>query len=122
MADLAKWPELERMENLLDPEGAAIAPVEIRFAVKPDPGEKWGEDLAAECTVGGQPAPSPGATLSFREWEKDPDPTYYCYALARNVREGDKVTLKLRGGKDKATTVWEKEFQVSAEGDTLALK
>lgn len=122
MADLAKWPELERMENPLDPAGAAIAPVEIRFAVKPDPGEEWGGDLAAECTVGGRPAPSPGAALSFREWEKDPDPTYYCYALARNVREGDKVTLKLRGGKDKATTVWEKEFQVSAEGGALELK
>jgi hypothetical protein len=122
MGDLAKWPELEHLANPLDPEGAAITPVEIRFAVRPDPGEKWGKDLAAECTVGGQPAPSPGAALSFQQWEKDAEPTYYCYALARNVKDGDTVTLRVRSGKDKAETVWEKEFHVHAEGGSLELK
>ncbi len=49
MAKLAKWPELEILSNPLEPEAAGLAPVEIRFQVKPEPGETWDADLAAAC-------------------------------------------------------------------------
>ena len=126
MAQLAKWPEIEVEKNPLDPEGAAVAPAEIRFQIKPGAGEEWDTHLAAECTVGDREAPTPGAALSFREWEKDAEPTYYCYALARDLRDGEKVTLKVRPhGKGKhggSEAVWEQEFQVRAEGDAFRLE
>ena len=126
MAELAKWPELERLENPLDPEAAPVAPVEIRFQVKPGPEDEWSDDLAAECSVANQPAPSPGAVLSFREWEKDPVPTLYCYALARELREGEKVTLKVhprdKHDRAKAEVLWEKDFRVRVDGKTIRLE
>jgi hypothetical protein len=126
MAELAKWPELERLDDPLDPEAAGVAPVEIRFQVKPGPGEKWGSELAAECSVGGHPAPSPGAVLSFREWEKDPVPTLYCYALAGSLHEGEQVTLKVhprdKHDQEKAEVLWEKEFTVRADGGGYRLE
>lgn len=126
MPELAKWPEVEVDRNPLDPEGAAVSPAEIRFQVRPGPGEEWGTDLAAECSVAGRPASSPGAVLSFRAWEKDPDPTLYCYALARDLRDGEKVTLKVLP-RDKPhgaepNVLWEQEFQVRTEGDTYRLE
>jgi hypothetical protein len=126
VAELAKWPELERLDNPLDPEAASLAPVEIRFQVKPGPGEKWDAELAAECSVADRPAPSPGAVTSFGAWEKDETPTLYCYALARNVRDGDTVKLKVhpRDKHHRETTevLWEKEFRVRADGDKLKLE
>jgi hypothetical protein len=114
MAELAKWPELEILNNPLEPEAAALAPVEIRFQVKPGPEEKWDSELAAECSVADQLAPTPGAVLSFREWEQDSDPTLYCYAIARNLQEGTQVKLKVRPraerGREEPDIVWEKEF------------
>jgi hypothetical protein len=126
MAELARWPELERLDNPLEPEAAALAPVEIRFQVRPEPGEDWGPDLAAVCSVEGRPAPSPGAVTSFQGWEKDDTPTFYCYALARNLREGDKVKLQVRprtaDAPEDDVTLWEKEFRVRWEGDKLRLE
>lgn len=126
MAELAKWPELEMLTNPLDPEANAIAPVEIRFQVKPEPGETWDSDLTAECSVADRPATVPGAVLSFQEWEQDPDPTLYCYAIARNVKEGAKVKLRVRPREEKegkeSKLVWEQEFQVRQEGDKLRLE
>lgn len=126
MADLAKWPELERQDNPLEPEMAALAPVEIRFQVKPDAGEKWDAELAAECSVAGRPAPSPGAVMSFAAWEKDQTPTFYCYALARELRDGDQVKLKVhpRDKRDQPTSevLWEKDFRVRVEGDEYRLE
>ena len=126
MAELAKWPELEVQANPLDPEAAPIAPVEIRFQVKPEPGEKWDAELSAECSVAGQSAPTPGAVLSFREWENEREPTLYCYALARNLREGAQVSLKVRpsGEKqgEKSEVLWEREFRVRAEGGKYRLE
>jgi hypothetical protein len=126
MAELAKWPELEILSNPLEPEAAALAPVEIRFQVKPEPGEKWDTDMAAECSVADRPAATPGAVLSFREWEQDPDPTLYCYAIARNLQEGAQVKLKVRPRGEKkgedSETVWEKEFIVKKEGDKFRLE
>ena len=126
MAELAKRPELEILSNPLEPETGALAPVEIRFQVKPEPGETWGSDLTAECSVADRPAAVPGAVLSFQKWEKDPDPTLYCYAIARNVQEGAKVKLSVRPraakkGKE-SKLVWEQEFHVKKEGDTLRLE
>lgn len=126
MAELVKWPELEVLANPLEPEAAPLAPVEIRFQVRPEPGETLDSDLAAECTIAGRPAEVPGAVLSFREWEQDPDPTLYCYAIARNVQDGMKVRLKVRereGAKgQESKLVWEKEFQVKKDGDSLRLE
>lgn len=125
MAELADWPELEILGNPLEPEAAALAPVEIRFQVKPGPAETWGDDLAAECSVAGQPAPSPGAVLSFRGWEKDPEPTLYCYAIARSLQEGTQVKLKVRPRVEEgaeSAAVWEGEFRVRKEGDKLRLE
>ena len=126
MAELVKWPELERQDNPLEPEMAALAPVEIRFQVKPGAGEKWEEGLAAECSVAGRPAPSPGAVMSFAEWEKDETPTLYCYALARDLRDGDPVKLRVhpRDKHDEPTPelVWEKDFRVRVEGGTYRLE
>ena len=126
MAELAKWPELEILSNPLEPEAAALAPVEIRFQVKPGPEELGNAELAAECSVGEQPAPSPGAVLSFRGWEQDAEPTLYCYAIARNLQEGAQVNLKVRpraeSGEDEAEIVWEKDFHVRKEGDRFRLE
>jgi hypothetical protein len=126
MAELAKWPELERLDDPLDPEAASLAPVEIRFQVKPGPQETWGPELAAECSVAGRPAPSPGAILSFREWETDPVPTLYCYALARNLSEGDQVTLKVhprdKHHKETPEVLWEKDFKVHVDGGKYRLE
>jgi hypothetical protein len=126
VAELVKWPELERQDNPLEPEMAALAPVEIRFQVKPGAGEKWEEGLAAECSVAGRPAPSPGAVMSFAEWEKDETPTLYCYALARDVRDGDPVKLRVhpRDKHDEPTSelVWEKDFRVRVEGGKYRLE
>jgi hypothetical protein len=127
MAELAKWPELEIVEqNPLDPDAAAVAPVEIRFQVKPGAGEEWKGELAAECSVEGNPIPSPGAVLSFREWEKDPEPTLYCYALARNLHDGDKVKLKVhprdKKHREQPEVLWEQDFKVRRQGDKLELE
>ena len=126
MAELAKWPELERLDDPLDPEAAALAPVEIRFQVKPGPEEQWSRELAAECSVAGHRAPSPGAVLSFHEWEKDPLPTLYCYALARNLHEGDQVKLEVhprdKDQREKPEALWEKEFRVHLEGNKFQLE
>jgi hypothetical protein len=127
MAKLHKWPEVEVLRNPLEPEADAIAPVEIRFQVKPEAGEGWSDDLAADCTVAGHSAPTPGAVLSFREWEKDASPTLYCYALARNLQEGTQVTLRVRPGEktgraEQATSLWEKDFRVRLEGDKVRLE
>jgi hypothetical protein len=126
VAELVKWPELERQDNPLEPEMVALAPVEIRFQVKPGAGEKWEEGLAAECSVAGRPAPSPGAVMSFAEWEKDETPTLYCYALARDLRDGDPVKLRVhpRDKHDEPTPelVWEKDFRVRVEGGKYRLE
>lgn len=127
MAELQQWPEVEVLRNPLEPNADALAPVEIRFQVKPEAADKWGDDLAADCTVAGHSAPSPGAVLSFREWEKDASPTLYCYALARNLQEGTEVTLAVRpgakkGGADQTRTLWEKAFRVRLEGDKVRLE
>lgn len=126
MAELAKWPEVEVNRNPLDPEDAAVAPVEIRFQLKPDPGQTWDTELAAECSVAGQPAPSPGAVLSFREWEKEEQPTLYCYTLARNVQDGAKVKLRVhpraKKRRQEPGVLWERDFVVRAEGDKYRLE
>ena len=126
MAELARWPEVEVDRNPLDPEAAALAPVEIRFQVRPGSDETWDTELAAECSVSGQPAPSPGAVLSFREWETGERPTLYCYTLARNVQDGAKVRLRVhpRDKKhgQKPEVLWEQDFVVRAEGDKYRLE
>jgi len=126
MAELAKWPELEVLGNPLEPEAAALAPVEIRFQVKPGPEEQLDTELAAECSVAGEPAPSPGAVLSFKDWEQDAEQTLYCYAIARNLQEGAQVELKVRPrpeGKDgPSEVIWKKGFRVRKEGDKLRLE
>lgn len=126
MAELAKWPEIEVENNPLDPEGAAFAPAEIRFQVKATAGEKWTGELAAECSVGGRPAPSPGAVLSFREWEKDAEPTLYCYTLARELRDGETVTLSVhprdKRHREEPNILWEQEFRIRTEGDKYRLE
>jgi len=126
MAELVKWPEIERLDNPLDPEGAAFAPVEIRFEVKPGPEDTWSRELAAECSVAGRPAPSPGAVLSFHEWENDPVPTLYCYALSRNLHEGDQVKLSVhprnKQHKETPEVLWEKDFHVHVDGAKFQLE
>jgi hypothetical protein len=126
MAKLVRPPEVERQLNPLDPEADALAPVEIRFQVRPDPEEHWSKELAAECSVAGRPAPSPGAVLSFREWETDETPTLYCYALSRNIHEGDVVTLRVhprdKHHVEKPEALFEKRFTVRQEGEKLHLE
>jgi hypothetical protein len=126
MAELVRPPELERQIDPLDPSGAPLAPVEIRFKVKPDPGEKWSEELAAECSVNDQPAPSPGAVLSFQQWESDSTPTLYCYALSRNLREGDTVTLRVhprdKRNRPESDVLFEKQFTVRVQGEEFHLE
>lgn len=131
MAELVDWPELERLDNPLDPEAAPIAPVQIRFQIRPKSGEDLAPDLAAECSVAGHVASTPGAVLSFGEWEKDKTPTFYCYALARELHEGDEVKLKVRPrprkrwwrrDREQQGVVWEKDFHVRKEGDQLRLE
>jgi hypothetical protein len=126
MAELLKQPELERLIDPLDPEAASLAPVEIRFQVRPGPGEDWNEGLQAECSINDQPAPSPGAVLSFREWEKDAAPTMYCYALSRSLHEGDTVKLRVRPGErahgGTSELLFEKEFKVRVDGDQFRLE
>jgi hypothetical protein len=126
VAELVEWPELEHLTNPLEPEMAALAPVEIRFKIKPGFGEVLDPELAAECSIAGRPAPSPGAVLSFREWETEENPTLYCYALARELREGDTVTLKVhpvdKKHREQPEVVWQKDFRVRADGDKFRLE
>jgi hypothetical protein len=126
MAELVDWPELEHLRNPLEPEMAPLAPVEIRFKIKPGTGEVLSPELAAECSVAGHAAPSPGAVLSFGEWEKDEAPTLYCYALARELRDGDEVKLRVhprdKKHREQPEVVWEKDFRVRVEGDKFRLE
>ena len=126
MADLVKPPELERQVNPLDPEADSLAPVEIRFQVRPEPGEQWSEEMASECLVDGQATPSPGAVLSFREWEKDEVPTLYCYALSRNLHEGDILTLRVhprdKHHREQSEVVFERRFIVRVDGERFNLE
>lgn len=127
MPELAKWPEVERLENPLDIDGTAIAPVEIRFQVKPEAEAEWPDGLVAECSIGGYPAASPGAAVSFRQWEKDSDPTLYCYTLVRNLTEGQEVKLSVRPRSEKPSeeepeALWEKGFRVRLDGDKITLE
>ncbi len=126
MAELVNWPELERLDNPLEPEAAPLAPVEIRFQIKPGSGELLSPELAAECSIAGRAAVSPGAVLSFGEWEKDKTPTLYCYALARELHEGDEVKLRVHPRDKKhrvqPEVVWEKDFRVRVEGDKFRLE
>jgi len=72
--------------------------------------------------VADRPASTPGAALSFREWEDDEYPTLYCYAIARNLKEGTKVKLSVEPRGGETGTLWEKEFKVTKEGGALKLE
>lgn len=126
MAELVNWPELERLDNPLDPEAAPLAPVEIRFQIQPGSGEVLSPELAAECSVAGRTVATPGAVLSFGAWERDKTPTLYCYALARELHEGDEVKLKVHPRDKKQRVqpdvVWEKDFHVRVEEGKFRLE
>ena len=126
MAELVDWPKVERYDNPLDPESAVLAPVEIRFRIKPGFGELLDPELAAECSIAGRPAPTPGAVVKLQEWSKDAIPTLYCYTLARELHEGDEVKLRVhprdQHHREQPDVVWEKDFRVRTEGDKFRLE
>ena len=64
--------------------------------------------------------------MSFAAWEKDETPTLYCYALARDLHDGDQVKLKVhpRDKRHQPTSelLWEQDFRVRVEGDKYRLE
>jgi len=71
--------------------------------------------------VDGLDAPSPGRVASFREWEKDPQGEFYCYAPAGRLVEGSTMTLSVHPsdaeGKATPEVLWKKDFVLHiAEG------
>jgi|WetSurMetagenome_2_1015567.scaffolds.fasta_scaffold1060999_1 hypothetical protein len=126
MAELVGWPELERRDDPLDPEATAVAPVEIRFEIKPGFGELLDPELTAECSIAGRPAASPGAVLTTGAWGNEENPRLYCYTLVRDLHDGDEVTLKVhprdKKHRDLPDIVWAQDFRVHAEGDAFRLE
>ncbi len=126
MAELTKWPELEQIKDPIDVDNTIWAPVEIRFQVKPGPGETWGPQLAAACAVNGLDAPSPGGVASFREWETDPEGEFYCYAPAGRLVEGATMTLSVHprdeNGQTAPEVLWAKDFVLHVEDGQYKLE
>jgi competence ComEA-like helix-hairpin-helix protein len=121
MAELVGAPTIERLQDILDIGNTSWAGVEINFHVKPASGEKWGPDFAAGCLLDGEPAVVPEAINQQRQWDKDPQNTFYCYAPIGYVRDGARMTLRVhprdKKGRPTEEVVWQDDFRVWLKDD-----
>lgn len=116
MAELVGTPHIERLQDILNMGNTTWAGVEINFQVKPAQGEDWGPDLLAGCVLNGEPAQVPEAANQQRQWDKNPENSFYCYAPAGYLRDGARMTLQVhprdKKGRPTEEVVWESEFMV----------
>ena len=126
MAELVGTPSIERLQDILDIGNTSWAGVEINFHVMPGPGEKWKPDFVAGCLLEGEPAIVPEAIYQQREWDKDPQNTFYCYAPIGYARNGTHMTLRVhprdKKGQPTDEVVWEGDFRVFVEGDKYRVR
>jgi hypothetical protein len=119
MAELAAGPTIERLQDIIDIGNASWAGAEINFHVKPAPGEDWKPDLYAVCLLDGEPAVVPGAVSQLRQWDKDPQSSFYCYAPLGYLKDGTHMTLRLhprdKTGRPTESVVWQGDFRVLLE-------
>ena len=116
VAQLVKWPELERLHELVDSKGEVWEPVEIRFQIKPGPDENWGPELSGRCLVEGLLAPSPAAVTRPQSESGESTEDVVCYAPSSLLKDGSLVTLRVhpRDALGLATSeiLWDKHFRV----------
>lgn len=116
MAKLVSAPHIERLQSILDARNADWAGVEINFRVEPEPGEKWEPDFVAGCLLDGEAALVPEAINQQRQWDKDPEQSFYCYAPVGYLRDGARMILQVhprdKKGRPTKEVIWEGEFLV----------
>ena len=116
MARLVELPRIERLQDFLDIGNTTWAGVEINFRVKPGRGEPWAPDYAAGCILNGEPALVPQAIEQQRQWDKDPEHSFYCYAPAGYLTDGARMTLLVhprdKNGQPTQEVVWQGDFLV----------
>jgi competence ComEA-like helix-hairpin-helix protein len=121
MAKIIGEPTIERLVDALDIENASWVGAEINFHVVPEPGESWAKDLLAGCVIDGVRAQVPEAVASLREWDKDPESSFYCYVPAGYLRDGARMTLQVhprdKHGRPKEDVIWQGDFRVRVEDD-----
>jgi hypothetical protein len=119
MAELVGMPKIERLQDVIDVGNASWGGAEISFHVKPAPGEEWRPDYTAGCLLDGQPAIVPGAVNQLRQWDKDPENSFYCYAPLGYLKEGVRMTLQVhpqdKEGRPTEDVIWQDDFLVSVE-------
>jgi competence ComEA-like helix-hairpin-helix protein len=119
MAELVDMPNIERLQDILDIGNTTWAGVEINFHVKPEPGEDWGPNFAAGCLLDGEPALVPEAVDQLRQWDKDPESSFYCYAPVGYLRNGTQMTLRVhprdKKGQPTKDVIWQGDFRVWLE-------
>ncbi|MFH1833823.1 MAG: hypothetical protein ABH877_02260, partial [bacterium] len=116
MARLVDGPKIERLQDLLDIGNVTWAGAEINFHVEPEPGDDWAPDFTAGCLLNGEPAAVPEAVSSLRQWDKDPENSFYCYAPVGYVRDGAHLTLRVhprdKKGRPTEDVIWQGDFRV----------
>lgn len=116
MAQLVKWPQLARLQELMDSKGEVWEPVEIRFQIKPGPDENWGPELSGRCLVEGLLGPSPAAVGKSQSKNDELAEDVVCYAPSSLLKDGSLVTLRVhpRDALGLATSeiLWDKHFRV----------
>lgn len=126
MAQLAGKPRIERLQDILDARNTTWAGVEINFNVRPAQGETWEPDFLAGCVLDGERAAVPEAVNQQRQWDKDPEHSFYCYAPVGYLRDGTRMTLQVhprdKKGRPKEEVIWEGEFIVRLEDGEYLLQ
>ncbi|MFH0915599.1 MAG: ComEA family DNA-binding protein [bacterium] len=119
MAKLIGKPRIEGLQDIIDMGNSSWAGAEINFHVKPEPGEEWGPDFTAGCLLDGDPAVVPGAISQLRQWDKDPENSFYCYAPMGYLRDGTRMTLRVhprdKKGRPTEEVIWQGDFRIRLE-------
>jgi hypothetical protein len=121
MAELIGTPRIERLQDILDIGNASWVGAEINFRVEPVAGEEWGPDYVAGCLLDGEPAVVPEAISQLRQWDKDPQNSFYCYAPVGYLKNGVQMTLRVhprdKKGLPTEDVIWQGDFRVWLEDD-----
>lgn len=126
MAELVGLPRIGNLQSILDAANTTWAGAEINFRVKPGPGEKWSPDFVAGCVIDGERALVPEAVYQQRQWDKDPEQSFYCYAPIGYLRDGARMTLQVHSrdkkGRPTQQVIWEGDFLVRQQGEEYHLQ